>query len=228
MGVVEFVTVLIPSAIIGVVWSLVFCCMRKRKPEIYTPKIHIDEERNEIPALSDGFLGWIPDLLRIREYEVFDHSGLDAVVYLRALKMCFQIFVVSATYLWVILIPVYATSQNNDKDVKDELELLSLANVNGGSKRLWASFVGVYFVTGVVCSLIYKHYSELAEMAIEHRLEERVENYSAMISELPDDLQDTELLRDYFSQYPGDLSSLVLCENVQTIDRKKRNELQKN
>ena len=76
---------------------IAFSVLRPRNKLIYEPRRkYFTAEKTRAPKIGDGFLSWLGPILRMKEEEVFDHSGLDAVVLLRFMRMCRWIFTVVA------------------------------------------------------------------------------------------------------------------------------------
>lgn len=79
-------------------------------------------------------LGWIPSVMRVPWSQVRKLGGLESYLYLRYIRMCLQISMVSAFWGLVLLFPIYATGGNHATGFYH----VSASNLEQGSVRLWA------------------------------------------------------------------------------------------
>nr|GEV93054.1 CSC1-like protein At1g69450 [Tanacetum cinerariifolium] len=105
--------------------------------------------------------GWIKNAWQPSEDELLQYSGLDAVVFMRIITFSLKVFCIAGFIGIFILIPVNCSgNQLHDMDYinisNNSLEVFSISNVNNGSDSLWIHLGAVYFVTIVVCYLLYK------------------------------------------------------------------------
>ena len=54
---------------------------------VYEPKVKYHVGDKQPPRISDSLLGWLPPVLHTKVPELVDKIGLDAVIYLRFLRM---------------------------------------------------------------------------------------------------------------------------------------------
>jgi calcium permeable stress-gated cation channel len=88
-------------------------------------------------------LSWVPTILRVSWSHVRNVVGMDGYFFLRYIRLCFQITVVTGIWGIVILWPVYASGGNNAHGWYH----LSMANLKSGSWSLW-------FPTAFMCFLV--------------------------------------------------------------------------
>ena len=80
---------------------ITFSVLRPRNKLIYEPRRkYYTAEKTRAPNIGTGFLAWLGPIIRMKEDEVFERSGLDAVVLLRFMRMCRWIFTVVALLTW--------------------------------------------------------------------------------------------------------------------------------
>jgi hypothetical protein len=73
---------------------------------VYAPRAkHADEKHRPIPLDNKPF-GWLAAVRNVKEQDLVDKIGLDAVVFLRFLRMIRNIFCVVTVFGCGILIPV--------------------------------------------------------------------------------------------------------------------------
>merc|ERR1740123_2406347 len=85
--------------------------------------------------------------------ELMQHIGLDGVVFILFIESCIKICIFCAAFGGLILIPLYATEQRDEKMTfeYDLVEVLSIKHLNKNSVRLWISVVAAYlFVIGAL------------------------------------------------------------------------------
>ena len=78
---------------LSLVTILAFSVLRPRNKLIYAPRSKYSTEEKRPPKIDDGLLSWIGPLRTMKETDMLVDAGLDAVVFLRFLRMC--------RWLWV-------------------------------------------------------------------------------------------------------------------------------
>lgn len=94
---------------ISLITILVFNILRPRNKIVYEPKVKYHDGNKKPPRISDGAFGWLPPLLHTKEPELLDKLGLDAVAYLRFLRMLRWLFSSIALVAGGVLIPINVT-----------------------------------------------------------------------------------------------------------------------
>lgn len=85
---------------------LVFCFLRPRNSRVYAPRAkHADEKHRPIPLGKKPF-SWLSAVKDVKEQDLVDKIGLDAVVFLRFMRMLRNIFCVVTAIGCGILIPI--------------------------------------------------------------------------------------------------------------------------
>jgi len=141
---------------ISVVTLITFSVLRPRNKLIYEPRRkYYTAEKTRAPNIGTGFLAWLGPIIRMKEDEVFERSGLDAVVLLRFMRMCRWIFTVVALLTCAVLIPISVVynQQRVNSRARNTLSMLTIQNVKGYS--LYA-YVGLsYVIVIVVCFFVW-------------------------------------------------------------------------
>ncbi|BFZ55714.1 hypothetical protein PYCC9005_002755 [Savitreella phatthalungensis] len=73
---------------VSIVLLLAFSVLRPRNTVVYAPKVKYADEKHQPPRLRDTPWAWIRPILTLREDALVDKVGLDAIIYLRFLRMC--------------------------------------------------------------------------------------------------------------------------------------------
>jgi hypothetical protein len=92
-------------------------------------------------------LGWIPSVMRVPWSQVRRIGGLESYLYLRYIRMCLQIAVVSAFWGLVLLFPIYGTGGNHATGFYH----VSASNLVQGSMRLWAPTIFMWLLVRSFC-----------------------------------------------------------------------------
>ncbi|KMT06996.1 hypothetical protein BVRB_6g153280 [Beta vulgaris subsp. vulgaris] len=106
---------------------------------------------------------WVKRAWKLSEEELLSTSGLDAVVFIRTIRLSLKIFSFAGVIGLFVLLPINcAGTQLASFDItvisSEKLDLFTISNVNNGSKWLWAHCSAVYLITGFVCFLLYYEY----------------------------------------------------------------------
>jgi len=141
------------SVLLGV--FVLFCYVRLKFPRPYNLRNWVEDLKTPIAANQFGFFSWLWQLNAITEDEILNDCGLDALCFLRVLRMGYRIAVV-ACFNAIWLLPVYATAPSDDAtdDITDRVVKLTIAHVPVGSKRLIGTVIAAYILFGYVMYLI--------------------------------------------------------------------------
>lgn len=136
--------------------------------------------------------GWLKSAWAPSEEQLLLYSGLDAVVFMRIIIFSLKVFTIAGFIGIFILIPVNCSgNQLQDVDfvniANNTLELFSISNVNNGSDSLWIHLGAVYFVTLVVCFLLYKEYKNIASKRIDYFCSSKPQpdQFTILVSNIP-------------------------------------------
>ncbi len=111
------------------------------------------------PLLLCG--GFLYQLCALPASQVRAQAGYDGYMLYRITQLAFTAFVVFTIFAVLILVPVSYTA---DDLQQDPVTRSGLQNVPNGSERLWAFTVAVFFVTLVMCFMIYQLAVEYAQL----------------------------------------------------------------
>jgi Late exocytosis, associated with Golgi transport len=127
------------NALIFVFVILLYECACRIFPSVYRNNRASDIVFPKFPLP----LSWVPTILRVSWSHVRNVVGMDGYFFLRYIRLCFQITVVSGIWGIAILWPVYAAGGNGAHGWYH----LSMANLKSGSWALW-------FPTAFMCFLV--------------------------------------------------------------------------
>ncbi|QLL34362.1 hypothetical protein HG536_0G02210 [Torulaspora globosa] len=150
-----FVSTLIFSGILGLIFLLVFVLLRPKKRRVYEPRTLTDlqtiSEEQRVERVPDGWFSWVPYLLNQPHSYLMQHAGVDGYFFLRFVGMVASLSIVTCFILFPILLPVNAT---DGRDYSG-FELLSFANVTN-KNRFYAHVFLSWIFFGLVIYVIYR------------------------------------------------------------------------
>ena len=231
---------------------LLYELLRRSFPTIYYGA-HYHKLPNLVPPrVATGFLEgsrlWT-QAFRTPWADVLKYAGLDYYMFLRYIRMCYRICLVSSLWVCTILCPLYyyagphevgwyRVSLKNVPQVGSAEDSLSFTSSN----RLWVSVVVMYLLslyTIVTIDSEYKHYLELRMSYLSdnaHTTRSTAPNaanqsspyqshYSVRVENIPPRLRSERALASYFGElFPGKVhsASLVLSTQKLTVLRGRR------
>ncbi|KAF3045490.1 hypothetical protein E8E12_007811 [Didymella heteroderae] len=138
---------------------LVFCFLRPKNNRVYAPRAKHADEKHRPQPLGNGPFDWIKAVTRSKEQELVDKIGLDAVLFLRFLRMIRNIFVVLSVIGCAILIPVCVIGGGNFYDKYSNIAtLMKFTPQYIGGGKFWAYVIFAYLVEITICGFIWWNY----------------------------------------------------------------------
>ncbi|KAF8526059.1 DUF221-domain-containing protein [Hysterangium stoloniferum] len=190
------------------VWSslvtvIVFNVLRPRNKMVYQPKVKYHVGDKQPPQISNGIFSWIPPLIHSKEPYLLEKIGLDAVVFLRFLRLLRYLFLVIAFLTCAVLLPInvkYNLDRIDRKD-RDALTMLTIRDVRG--RRLFVHIGAEYLITGLV--MFFVHINWRAVLRLRHayfRSPEYTESFYArtvLVQRVPKQMQSDDGLKSLFA-----------------------------
>ena len=154
---------------IGVALFFLYCVIRPLFKGVYSSNLH-SPDRPRL-KLEDGRFSWMRSTWHTTDSQLLAMVGLEAYVFIQALKLMAGIVVVIVPAL-IILLPVYAFS-GNEGPVDDDDDIIpnvgyffKLSISNAGKNFLWFPIVISYLVALIVLYMVhlyYRNYSQLRQ-----------------------------------------------------------------
>ncbi|CAO3566515.1 unnamed protein product [Mortierella alpina] len=213
------------SAGVSVVCIGVFEWNRRKKTlqYLYSPRCRL--KVNPTPPMSMKFLGWIKPTITLPEEFYIANVGLDAVMFLRFLKMCLQFCIFNAIIVGTILLPIHYFGDKHFVEVPR----FSILNIQDDSNLLWAHVLLTYVVTVSWMFLLFKNYWQWMDLRREYTLQRirqgEIAERSIFVSRLPSNLRSDAALKQYFESLKmGPVESATVVQHCgrlsQKIDRR--------
>ncbi|KAF9031214.1 DUF221-domain-containing protein [Hymenopellis radicata] len=151
-------------SIVSVATILAFNLLRPNNKIIYEPKVKYHVGDKPPPRIGSSLCGWLPPLLYTHEPELLDKIGLDAVTFLRFLRLLRWLFTGITVLTCGILIPINViyNLRNVDKDNRDILSMLTIRDVSGN--WLFAHVAVSYLITFLIIGLVHLHWTKMVQL----------------------------------------------------------------
>lgn len=179
-GTNKFISALILNVVIALVCLIIFCLLRKKHKRVYAPRELLVE------ALAPGkraesFFSWVIPAFVVKDDEVFHYAGIDAVVHMRFMKLCFKIALVLMPYGIIVLIPV---NYFGGADLSG-LDRIALSNIVPESPKVWAHVVAAWVYTLIICYLLYQEWKAFIVYRQDFLSQGLAQQYAVLVRDLP-------------------------------------------
>jgi calcium permeable stress-gated cation channel len=191
---------------------------------LFEPRQFTRAHRSPAPFYGGaGLFSWAIAAYKISDEELLKSVGLDTFMFLRFLRIGARM-TFFGTILSLILIPVYATGEGRGVET-ESFNMLTLARVESGSDRLWATLLCEWFFIAFILrsfwcewELYAKHrYHFLAHGDVDTPDEFR---YACRVEHLPRRLQSNRTLRTYFERlFPDQVQQVSMCLSTTKLDK---------
>ncbi|KAF4620776.1 hypothetical protein D9613_000857 [Agrocybe pediades] len=151
-------------SVVSVATILLFNILRPNNKIIYEPKVKYHEGDKPPPRISDSLCGWLPPLLHTKEPELLEKIGLDAVAFLRFLRLLRWLFTGITALACGVLIPinVYFNLTHVKSSKRDILSMLTVRDVGGNF--LIAHVVVAYAITVFIIISVNLHWKAMLKL----------------------------------------------------------------
>lgn len=149
---------------ISIVTVLLFNFLRPKNKFIYEPKVKYHEGDKPPPRISSSLFGWLPPLVNTKEPELLDKIGLDAVAFLRFLRLMRWLFTCISFLTCAVLIPINVSYnlKNIKSTQRDVLSMLTIRDVSGDF--LYAHVIVTYLVTFLIVYFVDVHWRAMIRL----------------------------------------------------------------
>ncbi|KAJ3613008.1 hypothetical protein NHX12_019265 [Muraenolepis orangiensis] len=170
------------------------------------------------PSESDikdmGFCSWLASLCHMKDEEIRNKCGVDAVTYLSFQRHIILLMAVVCLLSLAVVLPVNLSGKLLG-DSPENFGRATLANVSEKDRFLWVHsvFALLYFIITVLCML---HHSS----KLEYREDEKVAR-TLMITSIPREISDPGLITKHFHEaYPScTVTDIHFCFDVNKLMR---------
>ncbi|GAA5973539.1 hypothetical protein JCM11641_007107 [Rhodosporidiobolus odoratus] len=141
-----------------------FSILRPKNSMVYQPKVKYAADEKRPPKIGKGLWDWIGPVWHTKEEEMMTTIGLDAVAYLRFLRMCRNMFVCIAALTCAILLPINLVYNLRNVKAANRNYLLALTMSKVRGNWLWAHVVGTYVLTLIVFFFIWVNFAAMVRL----------------------------------------------------------------
>jgi Late exocytosis, associated with Golgi transport/Cytosolic domain of 10TM putative phosphate transporter len=173
-----------------------------------------------LPDVITSF-NWVAGVFSVSWDTIRKYSGLDGYFFLRYIRMNLRICFVTAVWAFIILVPTYASGNNNNQKGWYHL---SVANVLSGSPRMWIPAIFAYLFTGFIFFVMKQEYRHFLELRMDFLARgtsyiHPQHHYSLIVENIPHELRSEKALADYFeSLFPGKVHSASMVLNLPDLE----------
>jgi len=180
--------------------------------------------RSPPPFESTSLFASLREDYRITDTDLLRCVGLDSFMFLRFLRLGFRTSLVGSVLGCCILIPIYATGEATGLDTL-EFNSITMAHLEDGSPRVWASAVCWTLFIGFVLREIQVEWKEyapkrqafMARGDVDTQLEYR---YACRVENVPRHLASNQGLRAYFeTMFPKKIHQVSVLLHAEQLEQ---------
>lgn len=159
----------------SIIWSfavsgglfLAFCFLRPRNAAVYAPRAKHADEKHAPPALGRSLFAWLRAARCADEQQLVERIGLDAVVFLRFIRMLRNIFLILAIIGCGILIPVNVVGGHGLYSQWSSIAtLMKFTPQYIFGQKFWAYVILAYLLQGIVFFFIWWNYKAILSLRL--------------------------------------------------------------
>jgi hypothetical protein len=135
-----------------------------------------------------------------------------------------------SVFSFIVLLPLNFTGGGhaNASDLKGYVGSLlftdflrfSMANVSGGSPRLWVHCVAAYVLTGIVMLELVVEYNAFNNIRHRYMLSKEPHLRTVLVTNIPRHLRSPKKIRNYFKHvYPNAVKNVTMCQNLIMLEK---------
>ena len=177
----KFVSSIVINLAIAVVALGLFSFLRPRLKQIYSPRQLLLDVMFPLGKLPQSFFAWIIPAFMANDDDVFYYAGIDALIYLRFLRLCVKISLVIMPYGIAVLLPLNYFGQGE----LHGLDRVAMSNVAPQSSKFWAHVISAWAYTLIICYLLYEEWRIYIVYRQEYLTSGRGHQYAVLVRDLP-------------------------------------------
>ena len=177
----KFVSSIVINLAVAVVALGLFSFLRPKLKQIYSPRQLLLDVMFPLGKLPNSFFAWIIPAFMASDDDVFYYAGIDALVYMRFLRLGVKISLVMMPYGIAVLLPLNYFGQG----ALHGLDRIAMSNVAPGSSKFWAHVISAWFYTVIICYLLYEEWKIYIIYRQEYLTNGRGHQYTVLIRDIP-------------------------------------------
>jgi len=203
---------------------------QQTSPLFSSPRRHRLPRLVPPPLPVDGTFSWIKVCFYMSDEELINRVGFDALIFIRFHRLSLRCIVKMSVFSFIVLLPLNFTGGGhaNASDIKGYVGSLlftdflrfSMANVSGGSPRLWVHCVAAYVLTGIVMRELVVEYNAFNNIRHRYMLSKEPHLRTVLVTNIPKHLRSPKKIRNYFKHlYPNAVKNVTMCQNLIHLER---------
>jgi len=206
----KLVTVLCAVIFVG---SVLFFSFLRLRFQIYAPRLLLIE--NKICTLANlpkSFFAWVSPAIRATDDDIFTFAGIDALVYVRFLKLVLKLALFTLPYGFIVLLPI---NVNGGNGLTDGLDKMSMSNVTKSSNALWAHFIAVWLYTLATLYLTYVEWQVYIKYRQRYLKRGSGNQFAVLVRDIPSNMtENQDLKRNLDELFPNKISSIYVISDL--------------
>ncbi|POG59516.1 hypothetical protein GLOIN_2v1467303 [Rhizophagus irregularis DAOM 181602=DAOM 197198] len=184
---------------------VLFSFLRPRNVIVYSPKQFAPEDKQPPKIEENKLWGWVKPVLEANEKSLVNEIGLDAVMFIRFIKLCQNILLCLLVFGACVIMPIniFGTYRDNNYDMpsKDNpLQILSVSYLEQ-TNWFWAHSVFTWLFSLIIYWFIFLEYKNYNRLRIEYfksdEYRKSLHSKTLLITGLPNSKQSDKGLVDF-------------------------------
>uniref|UniRef100_A0A7S3QEH8 CSC1/OSCA1-like 7TM region domain-containing protein n=2 Tax=Chaetoceros debilis TaxID=122233 RepID=A0A7S3QEH8_9STRA len=203
---------------------------QKTSPLFASPRRHRLPRLVPPPLPVDGTFSWIKVCFYMSDEEIINRVGFDALIFIRFHRLALRCILKMSIFSFLVLLPLNFTGGGhaNASDLKGYVGSLlftdflrfSMANVEGGSPRLWVHCFAAYLLSGIVMRELVVEYNAFNNIRHRYMLSKEPHLRTVLVSNIPRHLRSPKKIRNYFKHvYPNAVKNVTMCQNLIHLEK---------
>lgn len=166
----------------------------------------------------------------LSDEEIINRVGYDSLIFLGFHRLALRCIVKMSVFSFIVLLPLNFTggghaNANNLKTYVGSLLFtdflrFTMANVTGGSPRLWVHCFAAYLLTGIVIRELLVEYEAFNGIRHRYLLSREPHLRTVLVSNIPRHLRSPSKVSTYFQHvYPQAIKSVTMCQNLIGLEK---------
>jgi hypothetical protein len=142
-----------------------FSLLRPYNSVVYAPKLKVADDKHSPPRMGKGIFAWFGPVLGTKEQELIPLIGLDAIIFLRILRMCRNMFVVLSVLGCGILIPINLIK---GQKYSTTTFITRVTPVNTYGDANWGMTICAWLFNAVVAVFLWLNYRVVVRLRVQY------------------------------------------------------------
>ena len=166
----------------------------------------------------------------LSDEEIINRVGYDSLVFIRFHRLALRCIVKMSMFSFVVILPLNFTGGGhaNASDLKGYVGTLlftdflrfSMANVSGGSPRLWVHCVAAYLLSFIVMRELLVEYNHFNTIRHRYLLSKEPHLRTVLVTNIPRHLRAPSKISNYFRNvYPDAVKYVTMCQNLIKLEK---------